>query len=87
VPTTPVEGHALVEAVVGLRAQARGRRVDEVSWPPGSLVVALRQGHEVCAPRPDMRLEPGTRVVLLVPAPAADEAEEAEVPARAQSPA
>jgi CIC family chloride channel protein len=87
VPTTPVEGHALVEAVVGLRSQARGRRVDEVRWPPGSLVVALRKGHEVCAPRPDTRLEPGTRVVLLVPAPAADEAEEAEVPARAQSPA
>jgi chloride channel protein, CIC family len=38
--STPLTGYEIVEITVGANSPALGRRVDELSWPPGCLVVA-----------------------------------------------
>ena len=58
----------LVELSVGADSPALGLRLDQVTWPPGCLVVAVTEGREVMAPRRDILLRVGERVVLLSPA-------------------
>jgi CIC family chloride channel protein len=67
VPSTPLGGYDLVEIVIGPRSPALGRRLGEIAWPPGSLAVAIAKGHEIIAPRADLELRSGERVVLLTP--------------------
>ncbi len=77
VPSTPLEGYDLVEIVIGPRSPALGRRLDEISWPPGSCAVAVTEGREIVAPRPDVELRVGERVVLLAPIAVAAQSAEA----------
>jgi CIC family chloride channel protein len=66
-PTRPLAGYELLELRVQPDSPARGLRVGEVRWPPGSAVVALTHGREVHAAAPDLRLYPGERVLVLAP--------------------
>jgi CIC family chloride channel protein len=66
VPSAPLAGYRLVEVTVGPGSPALGRRVAEIDWPPGYLVVAVTEGREVVAPRGELELGVGERVVLLV---------------------
>ncbi len=66
-PRTPLEGYDIVEVTVRPDSPALGRQIGEVPWPPGSLVAAVTEGRELIAPRSDVVLHAGERVVLLVP--------------------
>ena len=78
-PSTPLHGYDLVELVIGPRSPALGRRLGEIAWPPGSLAVAVTEGRKIVAPRADLELRSGERVVLLTPNAAS--AQDAEVAA------
>ena len=67
VPSTPLAGYELVEVTVGPSSPALGRRLDEIAWPAGYVVVAATERREVVPPRGDMELHVGERVVVLVP--------------------
>ena len=67
-PSTPLDGYQLVEIVIGPHSPALGQRLDEVAWPPRTIAAAVTEGREIVAPRPDLELRVGERVVLLAPA-------------------
>jgi CIC family chloride channel protein len=67
VPRTPLEGYEIVEVTIGPGSPALGWRIGEVPWPPGSIVVAASEERELVAPRTDIELRAGERVILLAP--------------------
>ena len=79
-PTAPLSGFDLIELTVGADSPALGLRLDQVTWPAGCLVVAVTEGREVMAPRLDITLRVGERVVLLSPATSTTEAADPEAP-------
>ena len=66
-PSTPLSGYEIVEIAVRPGSPAIGRSPDEVQWPPGSVLVAVRRGDEIAAPTADAALESGERLILLAP--------------------
>ena len=66
-PSTPLSGYEIVEITIGPGSPALGRRVDDIAWPPGSLIVALTHGREIIPLRNDTELHAGERVTLLAP--------------------
>ena len=66
-PRTPLDGYEIVELTVRVGSPGAGKRLDEIDWPVGSQVVAVTERRELVAPRNDIELRPGERVVLLVP--------------------
>jgi CIC family chloride channel protein len=67
VPTNPLTGYETIEVSIGPRSPALGKRLDDVLWPPGCLVVAVTEGRELAAPRGDAVLRAGERVIILAP--------------------
>ena len=67
-PSTPLDGYQVVEIVIGPHSPALGQRLDEVAWPPHTIAAAVTEGREIVAPRPDLELRVGERVILLAPA-------------------
>jgi CIC family chloride channel protein len=65
VAPAPLEGYEIMQVTIRSDSPGIGRPIDEASWPPGSIVVAVSQGRELVTPRPDMELRAGQRVVLL----------------------
>ena len=65
--STPLTGYEIVEITIGADSPALGRRVDEISWPPGCLVVAVTERDALVTPSNDTILRDGKRVVLLAP--------------------
>jgi CIC family chloride channel protein len=65
--STPLTGYEIVEITVGANSPALGRRVDEISWPPGCLVVAVTERDAPVTSITDTILREGTRVLLLAP--------------------
>ncbi|MBO0887385.1 MAG: chloride channel protein, partial [Acidimicrobiales bacterium] len=73
VPRNPLNGHEVVEMAVRPGSPVADRRVGEVSWPPGSIVVAVTRSGELVAPDKDLQLRPGERVIVVAPIPAASD--------------
>jgi CIC family chloride channel protein len=69
--STPLAGYEIVEITIGPNSPALGRRVDEISWPPGCLVVAVREPDASVTSHNDTTLRDGKRVLLLAPVGAA----------------
>jgi len=67
-PTRPLPGYELLEVRVHPGSPALGRRLADVAWPPGTRAVAITQGREIKAARPELRLRPGERILVLAPA-------------------
>ena len=67
-PSTPLDGYEIVEITINPGSPALGRRVGNIAWPPGSLVVALTDGQEIVPLRNNTELHAGERVILLAPA-------------------
>ena len=67
VPTSPLEDYQILEIAVLPDSPAIGRRVGDVSWPAGTIVVAVTEGFEIGPPRNEARLHSGERVILLAP--------------------
>ena len=65
VPSTPLEGHSLIEITIGPDSPLRGRRVREIRWPPGWIPLAAGDDDNGLAPDVDSQLGTGARVVLL----------------------
>ena len=65
--STPLTGYEIVEITIGPNSPALGQRVDEISWPPGCLMVAVTEPDARVASHNDTILRDGTRVVLLAP--------------------
>ena len=68
VPTTPLNGYEILDITVSPQATTCGQRLGEVRWPAGASVLAASEGHKLIAPRADIELRPGQRIVLLTPA-------------------
>ncbi|HEX3616403.1 MAG TPA: chloride channel protein [Solirubrobacteraceae bacterium] len=66
-PTRPLPGYELLEVRVQPDSPALGRTIAEVRWPSGSAVVAVTHGREVHAAAPELRLQSGERVLVLMP--------------------
>ena len=69
VPTTPLEGYRIVEVTIGPGSPASGRRAHELELPAGALLVAVSEDGKMVAPQNDVQLDPGDKLVLLVPVP------------------
>ena len=66
-PTNPLEGYEVIEIAIGPGSPQVGRRIEDVPWPTGCLVVAVTEGHELVTPLAGAVLSAGQRVILLVP--------------------
>jgi chloride channel protein, CIC family len=66
-PPKPLRGYDLFEIPISTSSPIVNRRVVEVAWPRGSVLVAISEHHELVAPRTDARLLAGERIVLLAP--------------------
>ena len=71
-PTTPLRGYRIVAAMIAPDSPARGRRVEALELPAGSLLVAVSHRGRMVPPRNDTRLRPGDQVILLTPVPSED---------------
>ena len=67
VPTSPLEDYQILEIAVSPDSPAIGRRIEDVSWPAGAIVVAVTEGFEIDPPKSEARLHAGERVILLAP--------------------
>jgi CIC family chloride channel protein len=67
-PSNPLHGYEIVEITISRESPALGRRLSEIAWPPGYLVVAVTERREIGAPQSDSELRVGERVILLTPA-------------------
>ena len=65
-PPAPLAGSEVLEVTVKPGAPADGQRIGDVVWPPGSLIVGVSEQGDLVAPRADLQLHAGDRVVLLV---------------------
>jgi chloride channel protein, CIC family len=65
---TPLTGYRIVEITIGANSPALGRRVEEISWPPGCLVAAISESDARVTSSRDTVLRDGERLVLLAPA-------------------
>ncbi|MGC2485744.1 MAG: chloride channel protein [Acidimicrobiales bacterium] len=66
-PPNPLDGYDVIEITIAPDSPQLGRLIGEVPWPPGCLVVAVTEGSETVAPRGDIELGLGDRVILLAP--------------------
>ena len=83
-PPTPLPGYQLTEIAVTADSPAAGRKLADVTWPPGSTPVTVLRGHQLCPPQPDLALAPGDRVSLLTAAPGSSAAGNADGEDRAR---
>ena len=67
-PNNPLRGYETLELRIPPDSPAQGRRVANVRWPPGCIVVAVTQDREIHAADPELQLHPGERVIVLAPA-------------------
>ncbi|MGO9488894.1 MAG: CBS domain-containing protein [Solirubrobacteraceae bacterium] len=80
VPSTPLDGYEILEVTISEDTPAGGRLLGDVAWPAASSVVAVSEGDRLVAPRADIELHPGGRVILLAPATASpDDAAEQRI--------
>ncbi|HET8977007.1 MAG TPA: chloride channel protein [Solirubrobacteraceae bacterium] len=67
-PSTPLAGYEIVDIRIDEDSPARGRRFEEIDWPAGAFVVAVRRGDDIETPKPGDVLRRGERVIVLAPA-------------------
>jgi chloride channel protein, CIC family len=68
-PPTPLPGYRFTEIAVTAASPAAGRKLGDVSWPPGSTPVTVLRGRQLRPAQPELTLAPGDRVSLLTAAP------------------
>jgi chloride channel protein, CIC family len=69
--SAPLRGYKVVDLSITPNSSAAGRRVGEVPWPRGAVVVAVSEAGEIAPALPTTTIRAGERVVLLTPAQAA----------------
>ncbi len=68
-PPTPLPGYRFTEITIAPGSPAAGRKLADVSWPPGATPVIVLHGHRLRPPQPELTLAPGDRVSLLTASP------------------
>ncbi len=68
-PPTPLPGYQFAEITITAGSPAAGRKLADVTWPPGSTPVTVLRGHQLRPPHPELILALGDRVSLLTTAP------------------
>jgi chloride channel protein, CIC family len=68
-PPTPLPGYQFTEITVTPGSPAAGRKLADLTWPPGSTPVTVLRGGRLRPPQPELILAPGDRVSLLTAAP------------------
>lgn len=58
---------SLMEIPVELGSCASGKRIDEINWPTGTLIVSLRRGNQDIIPHGETTLMPGDYIVVFYP--------------------
>ena len=66
--SAPLDGYEVVDLSITPDSTAAGRRIADVTWPRGAIVVSVTTAGEMTPALPTMTLSPGERVVLLAPA-------------------
>ena len=66
-PPMPLAGYEVYEVTVRSGAPAQGRRIADIAWPSGALIVGVSERGDLVAPRANLQLRTGDRVVVLVP--------------------
>jgi CIC family chloride channel protein len=66
--STPLTGYQIVEITIDTTSPALGRQVNDITWPPGCLVVAVTDREMRSSSSADPVLLDGERIVLLAPA-------------------
>jgi CIC family chloride channel protein len=69
-PPVPLHGYRVLEIAVGPDSPAVDMPLGSLSWPPGSIPVAILRQRSLREPDPDLTLADGDRVSLLAPVPA-----------------
>jgi len=64
-------GYEIVDLSISAESPAAGRRVGDVLWPRGAVVVAVSEAGEIAPALPTMMIRAGERVILLAPVQAA----------------
>jgi CBS domain-containing protein len=65
--SAPLDGYEIVDLSITPGSRASGRRLGDVAWPQGAVVVAVTEGGEIVPALPGTVIRTGERVVLLVP--------------------
>ena len=65
--SAPLHGYEIVDLSITPGSPAADRRIDDVPWPPGAVVVAVTDGGEIMPALPATTIHVGERVVLLAP--------------------
>ena len=65
--SAPLDGYEIVELNITPGSAAAGRRIADVDWPDGAIVVAVTDHGELVTPPVDAELHAGERVVVLMP--------------------
>jgi chloride channel protein, CIC family len=68
-PPTPLPGYQVLEIAINDDSPASGRNLANLSWPDGSIPVAVLRRRRLMEPEPGLRLAPGDRISLLAPVP------------------
>jgi len=66
--SAPLQGYEIVDLSITPDSSAAGRRIGEVPWPLGAIVVAITDAGEVTPALPTTTIHAGERVVVLAPA-------------------
>jgi CIC family chloride channel protein len=67
-PRTQLTGYQIAEFTIAENAPAAGRRIGDLTWPDQHIPVSVLHLRRLCEPHPHIRLEPGDRINVLVPA-------------------
>jgi chloride channel protein, CIC family len=67
-PLARLRGYRIVDLEVKRSVPHRKRRVADIHWPPGSLVLAIRRDGETFEPTEATEVKKGDRLTVLVPA-------------------
>ena len=81
--SAPLDGYDVVDLSITAQSPAVGRRVSDVPWPQGSIIVAVTVRGELVAALPETTIRTGDRVLLLAPVPAYGHADGPPLPATA----
>jgi chloride channel protein, CIC family len=68
-PSAPLHGYEIVDLSITPESSAADRRIGEVPWPHGAIVVAITDAGEITPALPTTTIRAGERVVLLAPVP------------------
>jgi CIC family chloride channel protein len=68
-PPVPLPGYQVIEITITGDSPAGGRKLADLSWPPGSIPVSVLHGRRLSPPEKEITLAAGDRVSVLLPGP------------------